>query len=181
MVESVTDLASESGVLDGGVDPFNGADFYSIDRWQETLKATTPAEAVNELLESDELRNDLHAGVPTAEECEARAEALRAACDRLAPLTIYGHKHEVVSEQWMAKQVDSLLENLTADYVDEFGEDSKGLRDAAMSKDEMLAAVQAFVGRVKPWLCRDAGQRTYSADELWTLLCPYYGHTRGVE
>lgn len=128
----------------------------------ETLELESPTEAIHEYLDS---MYDPNVDILTA-------------IARCCPLTVTGFAPVDVNEKWIvslaANAAERFVESIDEEYGDPKGDDSLitdekwGTLEAAV-KSAFLAAVKDL----RPWLCKKVEARTYTAEEVETILREY--------
>jgi hypothetical protein len=117
--------------------------------------------------------------------------SLRDAVDRLAPVTVFALVKAEVDEDWLTELTTNLVRQVEQRFSSDYGSNpDNGSRDRAWAQRQreaeptlvtaLATAVREHVEKVGVYSCKDIAERTYSADEMWSMLCVYYGFERGT-
>jgi hypothetical protein len=173
--------------LDNTVDPFTSPDvcFYVVEPATKH-EHTTPVEALADHVEAF---SEQEHGPGLA--ASGHPSSLRDAVDRLAPVTVLALIKSEVDEQWFDETTRDLARLVEQRFSSDYGSSPGGHRtDRTWERRQqeaepalvvaLSAAVREHVEKVGVYSCKDVAERTYSADEMWSMLCVYYGFERGV-
>jgi hypothetical protein len=173
--------------LDNAVDPFDSPDvcFYVVEPAMK-YEHTTPVEALADHVEAF---SEQEHGPGLA--ASGHPASLRDAVDRLAPVTVFALVKTKVDERWFDEVTRDLARLVEQRFSSDYGSDPAGRRinrawENSRQEAEpalvaaLTAVVREHVEKVGVYSCKDVAERTYSADEMWSMLCVYYGFERGV-
>ena len=135
------------------------ADYYDA-RDVEELSHDSIAEAVEDVVDSWCERD-----------CDV-SEVIR----ECAPIAVTAFRRGEVTDTWIARESDILMEILAEHWVEEYGGNPDGDEPESAPGDTMLATIRAFVAKQKVFPCVRAGEYTYSAEEVEAMMRKHNPH-----
>lgn len=143
---------------------YDAAEFYTC-RAPDLLSLTSPEEAIEEKLDGWIDDGDTEA-------------AIRKYCAE-HPVTVTGYSPRAIPDSVVKKLAEDTLERIDEYLGEDFGDPDGGGMFSKTAAEECMAvllpAVRAACDRAKVWACEEVGTRTYSPDEVVTMMrehCP---------
>jgi len=139
-------------------DKFESATYYTCDDDAESLSCEDAEGAIEEFLDK------------VYEHGVGIVESIR----RHSPITVYAYARREVTLHWMHGTADELSERFDEVFSEEFGDPDGGSRisknDLAELARDFESAIGRLVANTEVWQCEQVATRTYSAEEVESIL-----------